>query len=179
MRRTLGAVLLLFAALAPLKGQSRFRAGFGAGAGLAEPIADTRNSYRSGPAGKAELSFGLAGGPWSLRLETWYIRLRGAGPPELNFPALEILAFTASGVRRVGTAGRLVSPYLFAGGGAANLEDALPFSSWRTYLGLQLGGGVEIRRSRLRGFVEARMVHVTSNPATDFGAFTAGGRWGL
>ena len=179
MRRTLGAVLLLFAALTPLKGQSRFRAGFGAGAGLAEPIADTRDSYRNGPAGKAELSFGLAGGPWSLRLETWYLRLRGAGPPELNFPALEILTFSASGVRRVGPAGRTVTPYLFAGAGAANLEDALPFASWRTRLGLLFGGGVEVGRRRLRAFAEGRMVHVTSDPATDFGGLTGGVRWGL
>jgi hypothetical protein len=179
VRRTLGAVLFLFAALAPLRGQSRFRAGFGAGAGLAEPIADTRNSYRGGPGGAAELSFGLAGGPWSLRGETWYLRLRGAGPPELNFPALEILAFSASGVRRFGATGRSVTPYLFAGGGAVNLEDALPFASWRTHLGLQLGGGVEVGRRRLRAFAEGRMVHVTSDPATDFGTFTGGVRWGL
>ena len=179
MRRTLGAVLFLFTALAPLNGQSRFRAGFGAGAGIAQPITDTRNSYTAGPWGKGELSFGLAGGPWSLRLETWYVRLHGAGPPELDFPALEILTFSASGVRRVGAADRAVTPYLFAGVGAANLEDALPFASWRTRLGLQLGGGVEVGRRRLRAYVEGRVVHVASDPPTDFGAFGAGARWGL
>lgn len=179
MRQTTGAALLLLAALAPLQGQSRFRAGVGAGAGLARPMMDTRSSYDSGPGGKGELTFGLAGSPWSLRLETWYIRLHGAGPPELNFAALNVLAFTASGVRRIGGAGRPVSPYLFAGGGAVNLQDALPFASWRTGLGLEGGGGVEFGRRRLRGFVEGGLVHVTGDPATDFAAFTGGVRWGL
>jgi hypothetical protein len=169
----------LLVALTPLDGQSRFRAGFGAGAGIAQPITDTRNSYTAGPGGKGELSFGLAGGPWSLRLETWYVRLHGAGPSELNFPALEILTFSASGVRRVGAPGHPVTPYLFAGVGAANLEDALPFASWRTHVGLHLGGGVELGRRRLRAFVEGRVVHVASDPPTDFGAFAAGARWGL
>ena len=179
MRRTLGAALLVLAALAPLQGQSRFRAGVGAGAGLAAPVADTRSSYGAGPGGKAELSFGLASAPWSLRLETWYLRLHGAGPSELNFPALEILTFSASGVRRVGAAGRSVTPYFFAGAGAANLEDALPFASWRTSLGLHLGGGVEVGSGRLRVFAEGRVVHITSDPATDFLVFTGGARWGL
>ena len=179
MRRTTGAALLVLAALAPLQGQSRFRAGFGAGAGLGEPLMDTRSSYTTGPGAKGELTFGLAGSPWSLRLETWYIRLHGAGPPELTVPALDILAFTVSGVRRVGGAGRPLSAYLFAGGGPVNLEDALPFASWRTALGLQAGAGLEIGRSRLRGFMEARMLHVTPDPATDFAALTGGARWGL
>jgi hypothetical protein len=179
VRHTTGAALLLLAALTPLHGQSRFRAGFGAGAGLAEPLTDTRSSYSTGPGAKGELTFGLAGGPWSLRLETWYIRLHGAGPPALDFPALEILAFTVSGVRRIGAAGRPLSAYLFAGGGAVNLEDALPFASWRTALGLQAGAGVEIGRSRLRGFIEARLLHVATDTGTDVAAFSGGARWGL
>lgn len=179
MRRTAGAALLLCVALAPLQGQSRFRAGVGAGAGLAESLTDTRSSYAGGPGGKGELSFGLAGSPWSLRLETWYVRLHGAGPPELSFPALNILGFTVSGVRRIGAPGRPLSAYLFGGAGAVNLEDALPFASWRTALGVQAGAGLEIGRTRLRGFVEGRLLHVTTDPATDFAAFTGGVRWGL
>jgi len=178
VRKATGAALLVLAALAPLQGQSRFRAGFGAGAALAQPVTDTRSSYASGPGGKGELTFGLAGGPWSVRLEAWYIRLRGAGPAELNFPGLDLLAFSAAGVRRIGATGRSLSPYLFAGAGAVNLEDALPFASWRTALGLEGGAGVDIGRRRLRGFVEGRLVHVTSDPATDFAALAGGVRWG-
>ena len=179
LRGAASAGALLLAALAPLHGQSRFRAGFGAGAGLAEPLMDTRSSYSAGPGARSELTFGLAGAPWSLRLETWYIRLHGAGPPALDFPALDLLAFTVSGVRRIGAAGRPLSAYLFAGGGAINFQDALPFASWRTALGLQAGTGVEIGRSRLRGFIEAHMLHVTTDPATDLAAFSGGARWGL
>ncbi|HEY6947827.1 MAG TPA: hypothetical protein VI297_03340 [Gemmatimonadales bacterium] len=179
MRQATGVALLLLAALTPLQGQSRFRAGFGAGAGLAEPIGDSRSSYGSGPAGKGELTFGLAGSPWSLRLETWYIRLHGAGPPELNFPALNLLAFSVCGVRRIGAAGRLASAYLYAGAGAVNLEDALPFAAWRTSLGLEGGAGLELGRSRLRAFFEGRLVHVTSDPTTDLAAVAGGVRWGL
>jgi hypothetical protein len=179
VRQAAGALLLLLAALAPLHGQSRFRAGFGAGAALAQPVSDTRSSYAGGPGGKAELTFGLAGSPWSVRLEAWYIRLHGGGRPELGFPALDLLIFSASGVRRIGVAGRALSPYLFAGVGAVNLEDALPFASWRTALGLQGGAGVDIGRRRLRGFVEARLIHVTSDPATDVAALAGGARWGL
>ena len=179
MRGTAGAALFLFAALAPLHAQSRVRAGFGAGAGLAEPVMDTRSSYSGGPGGKGELSFGLAGSRWSLRLEIGYIRLQGAGPRGLNFPALNVLAFSAAAVRRIGAAGRAVSPYLFAGGGAVNLQDALPFAAWRTGLGLEGGGGIELGRRRLRGFIESRLVHVTGEPATDFVTFTGGVRWGL
>jgi hypothetical protein len=51
VRQATGVALLLLAALTLLQGQSRFRAGFGAGAGLAEPIGDSRSSYGSGPAG--------------------------------------------------------------------------------------------------------------------------------
>ena len=174
-----GATLLLLAALAPLHAQSRFRAGFGAGVAIAQPIADTRVSYDGGPGGKGELTFGQAGGRWSLRLEACYVRLHGAGPAELNFPSLNLLAFSASGVRRIGAAGRALSPYLFGGAGAVNLQDALPFAPWRTELGLEGGGGVELGRRRLRGFLEARLVHVASDPATDFAALAGGVRWGL
>jgi hypothetical protein len=178
VRRATGAALLMLAALAPLQGQTRFRAGFGAGAALALPLGDTRSSYASGPGGRGELTFGLAGSPWSVRLEASYIRLHGAGPAELNFPALDLLSFSAAGVRRIGAAGRSLSPYLFAGAGAVNLEDALPFASWRTALGLGGGAGVDIGRRRLRGFVEGRLMHVASDPATDFAALAGGVRWG-
>jgi hypothetical protein len=82
-------------------------------------------------------------------------------------------------VRRIGAAGRLASAYLYAGAGAVNLEDALPFAAWRTSLGLEGGAGLELGRSRLRAFFEGRLVHVTSDLTTDLAAVAGGVRWGL
>jgi hypothetical protein len=172
------AALAALAALAPLEAQSRFRAGIGAGAGLMLSVGDTRSSYGAGPAGSAELSFGLSGSPWSARLEAWYLRLNGAHAPELGFPALNALAFDASVIRHLGPPGRAVAGYLVAGAGAWNLQDALPFATWQTRLGLHGGAGVELGHGKFRPFVEGRVVHITGGPPTDFVALRVGGRWG-
>lgn len=179
MRRGAAAAILALAALGPLHGQSRFRAGVGAGAGFAYPIGDTRASYAGGPGGKVELALGLAGSAWAVRLEACYLRMAGTTRSGADFPALNMLAFAAAGVRRFGAPGGWLTPYGFAGAGASNLQDALPFAPWRTRLGLHGGAGAELGRGRIRPFLEARITHVTGDPSTDFAAATLGVRWDL
>ena len=175
------AFLALAAAaeIAPLRAQSRLRAGFGAGAGFVRAVGDTRASYSDGPGIKGELAFGMTGSPWSARLEVWYLRLEGRHSSDVRFPALNLLAFSASAVRRLGAAGRPFSPYLMAGAGPQNLQDALPFASYHTRLGLHAGAGTEYGRGRLRAYVDARATHVTSQPPTNFVLLSTGVRWAL
>jgi hypothetical protein len=176
----LAALAPLFTALtAPLEAQSRLHAGAGVGAGLVRSVADTRASYGAGPGGKAELAFGMSGSPWSVRVEAWYLRLKGAHASDLGFPSLNVLAFDLSAVRRLGRAARFLSPYVMAGAGAHNLQDALPFAPYRTRLGLHAGAGADVGRGRLRAFVEGRVTHVSGDPPTDFMLLIAGMRWGL
>lgn len=185
MRRG-AAALVAMAALAsqfaPVEAQSRFRAGVGVGAGFVVSVGDTRASYGAGPAGKAELAVGMSESAWSARLEASYLRLGGGQDPALGFPSLNVLAFDLSAVYRLSSAApvhRLLLPYLMAGAGPYNLQDALPFAPWRTRLGLHVGTGLELGRGRLRSFAEARVTHVTGDPPTDFALLNAGVRWGL
>lgn len=167
------------AEIAPLRAQSRFHAGVGGGAGFVVAVGDTRASYGGGPAGKAEFAFGMTDSPWSARLEVWYLRLHGAHSADLGFPSLNLLAVSVSGVRRLGIGGRRLSPYLVAGAGPHNLQDALPFAAWHTRLGVHAGVGAEFGRGRLRAFAEGRVTHVTGEPPTDFVLFSTGMRWAL
>ncbi len=182
MRREAAAAFGLLAAfalsVAPVEAQSRLRAGAGVGAGFALPAGHTRASYGVGPAGLAELSVGVRNSAWSARFEAWYLRLHGAGDPDLGFPSLNVLAFELSAVRRLVPAGRPLSPYVLTGAGPHNLQDALPFAPYRTRLGLHAGAGLELGRGRLRSFAEARFTHVTGDPPTDFAVVNAGVRWG-
>jgi len=179
VQRGAAIALVALAAAAPLQAQSRFHAGLGVGAGFVFAVADTRASYGAGPAGEAELAFGRTGSPWSARFEARYLRLHGADSPDLGFPSLNVLAFGLSAVRRLGAAGRYVSPYALAGAGAHNLQDALPFAAYHTRLGVHLGFGAEIGPGRLRAFVEGRITHITSQPPIDLAGLSAGMRWGL
>lgn len=181
MLRGVGVTLLALTAtaqMAPVRAQSRFHAGIGAGAGFVSAVGSTRASYAAGPAGKAEILFGMAGSPWSARIEVSYLRLH-TPHPELRFPLLNVLAFSAAAVRRLGAPGRPLTPYLMAGAGPHNLQDALPFAAWHTRLGVHAGAGAEFGRGRLRAFAEGRVTHVTGQPATDFLLLGAGIRWGL
>ena len=185
MRRGAAALVALAALasrFAPVEAQSRFHAGVGVGAGFVVSLGDTRASYSSGLAGKTDLAIGMSESAWSARVEASYLRLGGAHDPALGFPSLNVLTFDLAAVYRLGSAGparRLLSPYLLAGAGVYNLQDALPFATWRTRLGLHLGAGLEVGRSRLRSFAEARINHATGDPPTDFALLTAGVRWGL
>lgn len=185
MRRGAAALVALAALasrFAPVEAQSRFHAGVGVGAGFVVSLGDTRASYSSGLAGKGDLAVGMSGSAWSARVEASYLRLGGGQDPALGFPSLNVLAFDVSAVYRLGSAGRvrrLLSPYLMAGAGPYNLQDALPFAPWRTRLGLHVGTGVELGHGRMRSFAEARINHVTGDPPTDFALATAGVRWGL
>lgn len=182
MLRGAAVALLALAAtgeLAQLQAQSRFHASVGVGAGFAFALADSRSSYGAGPAGQAELAFGMSQSRWSARVEVWYLRLDGAHSADFGFPSLNLLAFSVSVVRRVGAPGRRLTPYLMAGGGPHNLQDALPFAAWHTRLGLHAGAGADLGRGRLRAFAEARITHVTSQPPTDFALLSAGMRWGI
>lgn len=177
MMRGAAAAFLSLAVTAPLHAQSRLHAGFGAGAGFVRAVGDTRASYSDGPGAKAELAFGMAGSRWSVRAEVWYLRLEGRHSSDVRFPALNVLAFSVSAVRRLGAAGRLFSPYLMAGAGPHNLQDALPFAAYHTRLGVHAGAGTEYGRGRLRAFLDARVTHVTSQPPTDFVLLSTGVRW--
>lgn len=169
---------LLGAALGhpPLVAQSRLRVGIDAKAGFVWAVASTRASYGRGLSGGGSLSFGWSESPWRLRIEGTYARLDG-GNSSLGFPALNLLGFGLTGVRRVGSPAGVIAPFLFAGLGPWNVQDALPFAAWRTGLGSWGGLGIEAGRGRLKAVLEGRLQRVTGHPGVSFVRLDAGARW--
>ncbi len=181
MRRAVhlaAAAILLgeLAGLATLEAQSRLRAALGAEAGFVSALGDARASYGGGLSAGAGLSLTWGDNPWQLRVDGTYAHLQGGGAAA-GFPALNLLGFGFTAMRRLGSPARAIAPYLLAGLGPWNLQDALPYAAWRTGLGMWAGFGALAGRGRLGAFAEARLQRVTGNPPTDLARVDVGLRW--
>ncbi|MBA2626571.1 MAG: hypothetical protein H0U85_01010 [Gemmatimonadales bacterium] len=154
-----------------LSGQGRVGVGGIAGGGIVAPLGLARETYDAGALALGALTIGRPASRLVFRGEAMYFRLPGEAVPDIDFPAIKVLAFTAGAEYRFGRM------HAFAGLGPYNFQVGLPYARYDTRLGVHAGLGVSGTVWGVRAFAEVRgtvLIHATKLPAS--AAFMTGVR---
>ena len=181
MKRIVKSVVVLgvvsLASVATLRAQAPGRASFHIGGGIVLPVGDFGDSHKTGFQAIGGVSFGLAGLPFSLRVDGMYGQNSVDGVSGVK---TSYFGGMAGAQFNLGSGPSPLKPYILAQAGmvSSKASGGGLSSNSESDFALAGGGGLQFNLGSMNAFLEAKYMRVMSDPSAGLVPILFGIRFG-